>query len=349
MRNRTRILAARLAACSLSAAMVFTALPPTAVTSYASVLEVDLDVEASKEIIGKVGVTGTVPYKASVGKGDVTARTTVVYSSSDESIVTVDTNGKYTLKKKGTATITAVYSCKLQDGSEAKTTKYISVKVKDHDFAIQIPEDVTNREIEVDDIGIIAPDCLLDEGSVSPTKLTFASTNNEVVSVESVENTNTAKYTAKKAGTATVTVTAEYQPVEGGTTYTSTRQIVFTVTDKKKPEFTTKNAEFSITDTDTTASGLLSNYVEGVDPAAAVKYEIVSDTTSSVEDEKAKVTDDGVLKATKAGKVYVKIIQANITKEQISPKTSSFRGFLCIPINLSDTTKTHEISTVTNK
>ena len=156
------------------------------------------------------------PYKASVGKGDVTARTTVVYSSSDESIVTVDTNGKYTLKKKGTATITAVYSCKLQDGSEAKTTKYISVKVKDHDFAIQIPEDVTNREIEVDDIGIIAPDCLLDEGSVSPTKLTFASTNNEVVSVESVENTNTAKYTAKKAGTATVTVTAEYQPVEGG-------------------------------------------------------------------------------------------------------------------------------------
>ena len=43
------------------------------------------------------------------------------------------------------------------------------------------------------------------------------------------------------------------------------------------------------------------------------------------------------------------IIQANITKEQISPKTSSFRGFLYIPINLSDTTKTHEISTVTNK
>lgn len=175
-----------------------------------------LDVEASKEIIGKVGVTGTVPYKASVGKGDVTARTTVVYSSSDESIVTVDTNGKYTLKKKGTATITAVYSCELQDGSVAKTTKYISVKVKDHDFAIQIPEDVTNREIEVGDIGIIAPDCLLDEGSVSPKTLTFASTDNDVVSVASVENTNTAKYTAKKAGTATVTVTATYQPVEGG-------------------------------------------------------------------------------------------------------------------------------------
>ena len=43
------------------------------------------------------------------------------------------------------------------------------------------------------------------------------------------------------------------------------------------------------------------------------------------------------------------IIQTNIRKEQISPKTSSFRGFLYIPINLSDTTKTHEISTVTNK
>ena len=104
----------------------------------------------------------------------------------------------------------------MQDGSVAKTTKYISVKVKDHDFAIQIPEDVTNREIEVGDIGIIAPDCLLDEGSVSPKTLTFASTDNDVVSVASVENTNTAKYTAKKAGTATVTVTATYQPVEGG-------------------------------------------------------------------------------------------------------------------------------------
>lgn len=44
----------------------------------------------------------------------------------------------------------------------------------------------------------------------------------------------------------------------------------------------------------------------------------------------------------------ITIIQTNITKEQISPKTSSFRGFLYIPINLSDTTKTHEISTVTN-
>ena len=52
-----------------------------------------------------------------------------------------------------------------------------------------------------------------------------------------------------------------------------------------------------------------------MDPAAAVKYEIVSDTTSSVEDEKAKVTDDGVLKATKAGKVYVKV---TVTKDGVS-------------------------------
>ena len=140
MRKRTRILGSPAGRTNLSAAMV-TALPPTAVTSYASALEVDLDVEASKEIIGKVGVTGTVPYKASVGKGDVTARMTVVYSSSDESIVTVDTNGKYTLKKKGTATITAVYSCELQDGSVAKTTKYISaLRSKITISQLQIPE-----------------------------------------------------------------------------------------------------------------------------------------------------------------------------------------------------------------
>ena len=46
--------------------------------------------------------------------------------------------------------------------------------------------------------------------------------------------------------------------------------------------------------------------------------------------------------------VQQEIIQSNIRKEQISPKTSCFRGFLYIPINLSDTTKTHKISTVTN-
>lgn len=89
MRNRTRILAARLAACSLSAAMVFTALPPTAVTSYASTIEVNLDVKASKEIIGKVGVTGTVPYTASVGTVDVTERTNVAYSSDDNGCIFV--------------------------------------------------------------------------------------------------------------------------------------------------------------------------------------------------------------------------------------------------------------------
>lgn len=62
--------------------------------------------------------------------------------------------------------------------------------------------------------------------------------------------------------------------------------------------------------------------------------------------------DEGGLKRTCVGVsilyVIVTIIQTNIRKEQISPKTSSFRGFLYIPINLSDTTKTHEISTVTN-
>ena len=55
------------------------------------------------------------------------------------------------------------------------------------------------------------------------------------------------------------------------------------------------------------------------------------------------------LKAARRAPQFIKaIIQSNIRKEQISPKTSSFRGFLYIPINLSDTTKTHEISTVTN-
>ena len=47
--------------------------------------------------------------------------------------------------------------------------------------------------------------------------------------------------------------------------------------------------------------------------------------------------------------VNKEIIQTNITKEQISPKTSSFRGFLYILIILSDTTKTRKIFTVTNK
>ena len=42
--------------------------------------------------------------------------------------------------------------------------------------------------------------------------------------------------------------------------------------------------------------------------------------------------------------VLKEIIQTNITKEQISPKTSSFRGFLYILIILSDTTKHKKFS-----
>jgi len=44
--------------------------------------------------------------------------------------------------------------------------------------------------------------------------------------------------------------------------------------------------------------------------------------------------------------VLKEIIQQNIRKEQIFPKTSSFRGFLYIPINLSDTTNTQKNLTV---
>lgn len=67
-------------------------------------------------------------------------------------------------------------------------------------------------------------------------------------------------------------------------------------------------------------------------------------------DGNASSTDDGSVDGTPGEAVLANgtIIQTNIRKEQISPKTSSFRGFLYIPINLSDTTKTHENSTVTN-
>lgn len=43
------------------------------------------------------------------------------------------------------------------------------------------------------------------------------------------------------------------------------------------------------------------------------------------------------------------LIQTEYQKEQFSPKTSSFRGFLYIPMNPSGTTKTQKNLTVANR
>ena len=43
------------------------------------------------------------------------------------------------------------------------------------------------------------------------------------------------------------------------------------------------------------------------------------------------------------------LIQTEYQKEQFSPKTSSFRGFLYIPMNPSGTTKTQKNMTVANR
>lgn len=140
---------------------------------------------------------GTTTITATVTP-DTTANKDVVWSSSDESILTVDENGKVTAKAEGTATV----FCKLKDNEEIYARTEVTVNASSAGLKLNYSTydlvmgtaDATDRsvtlvaEIEAEDTSIY--------------KKTWASSNTSVVTV-----TASGLVTAKGPGTATVTCT----------------------------------------------------------------------------------------------------------------------------------------------
>ena len=132
---------------------------------------------------------------ATITPSNATGDKTVKWSSSNEAVAAVDSNGKVTAKKAGTAVITVTSS----NGKSASCT--VTVKQK---------------EIAITGIGLNKSTTSLTEGesetltaTIAPSKATgdktvkWSSSNEAVVAVDS-----NGKVTAKKAGTAVITATS---------------------------------------------------------------------------------------------------------------------------------------------
>jgi uncharacterized protein YjdB len=135
----------------------------------------------------KATLTATVAPKNATDK-------TVTWSSSNEKIATVDSNGKVTAVGKGTATITAAAN----DGSGKKGTCKVTVELP-----------VKKITLNKSTASVLKGKTLtLEVKSVSPSnannkKVTWSSSNKSVATVD-----KNGKVTTKKAGKATITCTA---------------------------------------------------------------------------------------------------------------------------------------------
>ena len=161
---------------------------------------------------------------ATITPSNATGDKTVKWSSSNEAVAAVDSNGKVTAKKAGTAVITATSS----NGKTAGCT--VTVKQK---------------EIAITGIGLNKSTTSLTEGesetltaTIAPSNATgdktvkWSSSNEAVAAVDS-----NGKVTAKKAGTAVITVTSSNGKTAGCTvtvkqkdTYTGLRDVNGTLT-----------------------------------------------------------------------------------------------------------------------
>lgn len=149
-----------------------------------------------------VTLTPDLTPKAGVDKAKVN-KDKVTWTTSNKKIVTVDKKGKITGKKVGTATITAT----IPNGQKASLT--IEVVDLSNPTTVQILEGgerVTATELNLTDkttsnLTVVAKNFLDKEVS---TKLSWKSSNKKVVTVD-----KKGKIVAKKAGTATITVTTK--------------------------------------------------------------------------------------------------------------------------------------------
>ena len=153
--------------------------------------------------------------KATITPSNATGDKTVKWSSSNEAVATVDSNGKVTAKKAGTAVITATSS----NGKTAGCT--VTVKQK---------------EIAITGISLNKSTTSLTEGesetltaTITPSNATgdktvkWSSSNEAVAAVDS-----NGKVTAKKAGTAVITATSSNGKTAGCTVTVKQKEIAIT-------------------------------------------------------------------------------------------------------------------------
>ena len=205
----------------------------------------------------------------------------LTFKSSDSNVVTVDSNGKLTAKKAGSATITV----KTNDGSNLSAT----VKVT-----------VPNSTVLIKTLKLNKTSTTLDTGksetlvaSITPTnasnkKLTWTSSNTAIATVD-----QNGKVTAKKAGTTTITV-----KTNDGSNLSTTCKITV-----KDPVIKVKSLKLNKTTT-TLDTGKTETLKATVSPDNATNKKL---TWSSSNTNVATVDQNGKVTAKKAGTVTITV------------------------------------------
>lgn len=143
----------------------------------------------------------TYALSAAVSPTNTTESKTVAWSSSDSSVVTVDSAGKVTALAAGSATITAQASGKT-------ATCHVTVVVP----ATKITLNMTDLSLEKGESRTLSATV---EPTDSTDKVAWATSNNNIVEVDSA-----GKITATGAGTATITASAEDGTIKASCTVT---------------------------------------------------------------------------------------------------------------------------------
>ena len=156
----------------------------------------------------------TTDLKVTYEPTDATEVTDVTYSSSDETVATVDENGKVTALKEGSATITA----KMGNLTDTANVTVTEVPLEDITFETKDQKIEVGKKFKLS-VNVKPLDATDD------VDFTYSSSDESIATVDADGNV-----TSKKAGKVTITVTA----TSNGNVYTKTVELTFTAPSSPK-------------------------------------------------------------------------------------------------------------------
>ena len=223
----------------------------------------------------KLLVNGTETLTATVKPDDATNKT-ITWSSSDESVATVNSSGKITAKKLGTADITATAN----NGKTATATVVVYKPMT------SITLSKISETLKVGDTDTLTYSYLPTDAT--DTEVTWSSSDETIATVD-----QTGKVTAVKVGEATITATAKTGSAKASCKYTVTEagNIVYitklTISSSTKKVKVGKTLQLKVT----------------IEPSNATEGVIWSSSDESI----ATVDQNGKVTGVKAGKVTITV------------------------------------------
>ena len=248
----------------------------------------------------------------------------------------------------------AVETADFSSGSEVTAdvvSEEASVDVQSADPNFDYTLNETEKTLKVGDTGSVSGTAVLNSNVVVPTKITYDSSNTDVVEVDS-----TGFYKCKAEGTAAITATVEYNDASSRKTYQTVNTLNITVTKDAEPQLTVtvKQPNVSV-ELDAKADAIavydLKNNVT-VENADTTTYTLKDAATGNTAAADAAVVDTtaGVLTFKKAG-TYVATVTATgknsdgtaATKDmqvvfEVTKKTSAAEDFT---YEISELQRTH--------